>query len=201
MASIIALQTAALEEVHGAFRSLPESSRDAVLERVREGRLQVRVVEGHVSHAKIFLLSDGPRGDRCVLTGSAYRALAEAPVRWPREDALAAFEGELHAVREHIARLAGEVSATPPGLVYALPGRPGCESTPDPASGRCRPGQGARSARALRGPAPVDSPHRADPWPPEGPSPRALRSRSMRAPRPHACQSHKPVSQPRTNRR
>ena len=71
MASIIALQTAALEEVHGAFRSLPESSRDAVLERVREGRLQVRVVEGHVSHAKIFLLSDGPGGDQCVLTGSA----------------------------------------------------------------------------------------------------------------------------------
>ena len=66
-----------------------------------------------------------------------YRALAEAPVRWPREDALAAFEGELHAVREHIARLAGEVSATAPGLVYALPGRPGRESAPEPASGRC----------------------------------------------------------------
>ena len=29
------------------------------------------LVEGHVSHAKIFLLSDGPEGDRCVLTGSA----------------------------------------------------------------------------------------------------------------------------------
>ena len=66
-----------------------------------------------------------------------YRALAEASVSPPREDALAAFEGELHAVREHIARLAGEVSATAPGLVYALPGRPGCESAPEPASGRC----------------------------------------------------------------
>ena len=66
-----------------------------------------------------------------------YHALAEASVSPPCEDALAAFEGELHAVREHIARLAGELSATPPGLVYALPGRPGCESAPDPASGRC----------------------------------------------------------------
>ena len=71
VASIIALQTAALEEVHGVLRDLPASSRDDVLERVRDGRLQVRVVEGHVSHAKIFLLSDGPDGERCVLTGSA----------------------------------------------------------------------------------------------------------------------------------
>ena len=71
VASIIALQTAAVEEVHSAFRGLPASSRSDILKRVQEGRLHVRVVEGHVSHAKIFLLSDGPEGDRCVLTGSA----------------------------------------------------------------------------------------------------------------------------------
>ena len=41
VASIIALQTAALEEVHGVLRDLPASRRDAVLERVRDGRLQV----------------------------------------------------------------------------------------------------------------------------------------------------------------
>ena len=64
VASIIALQTAAVEEVHSAFRGLPASSRDDVLKRVQEGRLHVRVVEGHVSHAKIFLLSDGPDGDQ-----------------------------------------------------------------------------------------------------------------------------------------
>ena len=71
VASIIALQTAALEEVYGVLRGLPASSRDDVLERLRDGRLQVRVVEGHVSHAKIFLLSDGTGGERCGLTGSA----------------------------------------------------------------------------------------------------------------------------------
>ena len=108
MASIIALQTAALEEVHGAFRSLPESSRDAVLERVREGRLQVRVVEGHVSHAKIFLLSDGPGGDRCVLTGSANFSTSallgdqhEVLIRFRDERAWEHFEREYLKVRDH----------------------------------------------------------------------------------------------------
>ena len=71
VASIIALQTAALEEIYGVLRGLPASSRDDVLERLRDGRLQVRVVEGHVSHAKIFLLSDGTGGERCGLTCSA----------------------------------------------------------------------------------------------------------------------------------
>ena len=70
IASIIALQTAAIEEVHGVLRGLPALSRDDVLARVRDRRLQVRVVEGHVSHANIFLLSDGPDGDWCVLPGS-----------------------------------------------------------------------------------------------------------------------------------
>ena len=55
LAAIIALQTAAMEEVESVLRGLPTSRRD----------------KGHVSHAKIFLLSDGPGGDRCVLTGSA----------------------------------------------------------------------------------------------------------------------------------
>ena len=108
MASIIALQTAALEEVHGAFRSLPESSREAVLERVREGRLQVRVVEGHVSHAKIFLLSDGPGGERCVLTGSANFSTSallgdqhEVLIRFRDERAWEHFEREYLKVRDH----------------------------------------------------------------------------------------------------
>ena len=108
MASIIALQTAAQEEVHGAFRSLPESSREAVLERVREGRLQVRVVEGHVSHAKIFLLSDGSGGDRCVLTGSANFSTSallgdqhEVLIRFRDERAWEHFEREYLKVRDH----------------------------------------------------------------------------------------------------
>ena len=108
MASIIALQTAALEEVHGAFRGLSESSRDAVLERVREGRLQVRVVEGHVSHAKIFLLSEGPEGERCVLTGSANFSTAallgdqhEVLIRFRDERAWEHFEREYRNVRDH----------------------------------------------------------------------------------------------------
>ena len=54
MAAIIALQTAAMEDVRSALRGLFAPRRDEVLLRVREGRLHVRVVEGHVSHAKIF---------------------------------------------------------------------------------------------------------------------------------------------------
>ena len=91
VASIIALQTAAMEDVRGALRDLPASSRDVVRKRVEEGRLRVRVVEGHVSHAKIFLLSDGPDGDRCVLTGSANFSTSallgdqhEVLIRFPR---------------------------------------------------------------------------------------------------------------------
>ena len=60
VASIFALQTAAMEDVRGALQDLPASSRDAVRQRVEEGRLRVRVVEGHVSHAKILgLISNG----------------------------------------------------------------------------------------------------------------------------------------------
>ena len=69
----------------------------------------------------------------------AYHALAEDPVECPHEDALAAFEHELHAVRAQIARLAGEVSATPPGLVYALPRPSGDKRTANPTRARGTP--------------------------------------------------------------
>ena len=108
VASIIALQTAAIEDVRGALRDLPASSRDVVRKRVEEGRLGVRVVEGHVSHAKIFLLSDGPDGDRCVLTGSAnFSASAllgdqhEVLIRFRDDVAWEHFEGQYLEVREH----------------------------------------------------------------------------------------------------
>ena len=108
VASIIALQTAAMEDVRDALRSLPASSRDLVRKRVEEGRLRVRVVEGHVSHAKIFLLSDGPDGDRCVLTGSAnFSASAllgdqhEVLIRFRDDVAWGHFEGQYLEVREH----------------------------------------------------------------------------------------------------
>ena len=73
VASIIALQTITMEDIHGAPRGVPASSRDAARRRIEEGRLRLRVraVEGHVSHAKILLLSDDPDGERCVLTDSA----------------------------------------------------------------------------------------------------------------------------------
>ena len=108
VASIIALQTAAVEEVHSAFRGLPASSRDDILKRVQEGRLHVRVVEGHVSHAKIFLLSDGPDGDRCVLTGSANFSTSallgdqhEVLIRFRDDRAWEHFERQYLDVREH----------------------------------------------------------------------------------------------------
>ena len=108
VASIIALQTAAIEEVHSAIRGLPAASRDDILERVQEGRLQVRVVEDHVSHAKIFLLSDGPEGDRCVLTGSANFSTSallgeqhEVLIRFRDDRAWEHFERQYLEVREH----------------------------------------------------------------------------------------------------
>ena len=108
VASIIALQTAAVEDARGALRGLPASSRDAVRKRVEEGRLRVRVVEGHVSHAKIFLLSDGPDGERCVLTGSAnFSASAllgdqhEVLIRFADDVAWEHFEGQYLEVRDH----------------------------------------------------------------------------------------------------
>ena len=108
MAAIIALQTAAMQDVRGALRGLSAPQRDQVLRRVREGRLQVRVVEGHVSHAKIFLLSEGPDGDRCVLTGSANFSTSallgdqhEVLIRFRDDRAWEHFEGQYLEVRDH----------------------------------------------------------------------------------------------------
>ena len=108
MAAIVALQTAAMEDVRGALRGLSAPQRDEVLQRVREGRLEVRVVEGHVSHAKIFLLSEGPDGDRCVLTGSANFSTSallgdqhEVLIRFRDDRAWEHFEGQYLEVRDH----------------------------------------------------------------------------------------------------
>ena len=108
MAAIIALQTAAMEDVRSALRGLFAPRRDEVLLRVREGRLHVRVVEGHVSHAKIFLLSEGSEGDRCVLTGSANFSTSallgdqhEVLIRFRDDKAWEHFEGQYLEVRDH----------------------------------------------------------------------------------------------------
>ena len=141
MASVIALQTATMEEVHGAFQGLAESSRSSVLQRVREGRLHVRVVEGHVSHAKIFLLSDGAGGARCVLTGSAnFSATAllgdqhEILIRFRDDRAWEHFEQQYLEVRNHasaevpVAELVGqrldpEQGLSPDAAPVLAPGR------------------------------------------------------------------------------
>ena len=108
LADIIALQTAAMEDVRSALRDLSGSQRGEVLERVRDGRLHVRVVEGHASHAKIFLLSDGPDGGRCVLTGSANFSTPallgeqhEVLIRFCDDRAWEHFEGQYLEVRDH----------------------------------------------------------------------------------------------------
>ena len=108
MASIIALQTAAMEEVHNVVHGLTPSDREEVLKRVLEGRLHVRVVEGHVSHAKIFLLSEGPDDDRCVLTGSANFSTSallgdqhEVLIRFRDDQAWDHFESQYLEVRDH----------------------------------------------------------------------------------------------------
>ena len=148
MASIIALQTAALEEVHGAFRGLSTSSRDAVLERVREGRLQVRVVEGHVSHAKIFLLSDGPGGDRCVLTGSANFSTSallgdqhEVLIRFRDERAWEHFDREYLNVRDHTS------AEVPIAQLVERRARARCRT--GPRAGAWRAGDTARASRRV----------------------------------------------------
>ncbi len=108
LAAIVALQTTTIGEVHRAIRGLSPSRHAAVLKRIREGRLQVRVVEGHVSHAKIYLLSDGPNGERCVLTGSANFSAAallgdqhEVLIRFRDDRAWEHFEGQYREVRNH----------------------------------------------------------------------------------------------------
>ena len=108
LAAIIALQTATMEEVESVLRGLPISRRDDMLKRVQNGRLHVRVVEGHVSHAKIFLLSDGPEGDRCVLTGSVNFSTSallgdqhEVLIRFRDDRAWDHFEGQYLNIRDH----------------------------------------------------------------------------------------------------
>ena len=108
MAAIVVLQTATMKDIRSALLGLSAQRREAILKRVREGRLQVRVVEGHVSHAKIFLLSDGPEGDRCVLTGSANFSTSallgdqhEVLIRFRDDRAWDHFEGQYLEVRNH----------------------------------------------------------------------------------------------------
>ncbi len=108
MAALIALQTVAMEDVRKALQSLSAPRQEEILGRVRDGRLQVRVVEGHVSHAKIFLLSDGPEGGRSVLTGSANFSTSallgdqhEVLMRFNDDFAWDHFEGQYRRVRDH----------------------------------------------------------------------------------------------------
>ena len=141
LAAIVALQSVELEDVRRAVLGLSAERCEAMLGRVQEGRLQVRVVEGHVSHAKIFLLSDGPEGERCVLTGSANFSTSallgdqhEVLIRFRDECAWDHFEGQYLEVRNHssaeveIASLVGDrldpVGEIPPGAAPVLdPGR------------------------------------------------------------------------------
>ena len=144
MAAIIALQTAAMEDVRSALRGLSAPRRDEVLLRVREGRLQVRVVEGHVSHAKIFLLSEGPDGDRCVLTGSANFSTSallgdqhEVLIRFRDDRAWEHFEGQYLQVRDH-------ASAEVPIASLAEDRVDPAEEVPPEAAPVLAPGRGAK---------------------------------------------------------
>ncbi len=108
MAAVVAHQTVAMEDVRDALRTLSVECREKVLERVRDGRLQVRVVEGHISHAKIYLLSEGPNGGRAVLTGSANFSTTamlgdqhEVLMRFTDEIAWGHFEDQYRRVRDH----------------------------------------------------------------------------------------------------
>ncbi len=108
MAVLVALQTVAMEDVRKALQSVSASRREEILGRIRDGRLQVRVVEGQVSHAKIFLLSDGPDGVRSVLAGSANFSTPallgdqhEVLMRFDDDLAWEHFEGQYRRVRDH----------------------------------------------------------------------------------------------------
>ena len=108
MAALIAVQAVAMEDVGEALRALSETRREDVLGRIRDGRLQIRVVEGHVSHAKIFLLSEGPEEGRAVLTGSANFSTSaligdqhEVLTRFSDDFAWEHFEGQYLKVRDH----------------------------------------------------------------------------------------------------
>ena len=144
MAAIIALQTAAMEDVRVALRGLSSKRRDEILKRVQDGRLRVRVVEGHVSHAKIFLLSEGPDGDRCVLTGSANFSTSallgdqhEVLIRFRDDRAWEHFEGQYLEVRDH-------ASAEVPIASLAEDRVDPAEEVPPEAAPVLAPGRGAQ---------------------------------------------------------
>ena len=144
MAAIIALQTAAMEDVRVALRGLSSKRRDEILKRVQDGRLRVRVVEGHVSHAKIFLLSEGPDGDRCVLTGSANFSTSallgdqhEVLIRFRDDRAWEHFEGQYLEVRDH-------ASAEVPIASLAEDRLDPAEEVPPEAAPVLSPGRGAQ---------------------------------------------------------
>lgn len=71
IADVVALQTILQEDLQHTFHSFSRPLQEQITRRIESGQLQFRLINGHVSHAKIFLLSDGPGGDRCALLGSA----------------------------------------------------------------------------------------------------------------------------------
>ena len=71
IADLLAIQTLLQQDLQDTFHAFSGPLQEQIAQRIESGQLQFRLISGHLSHAKIFLLSDGPDGDRCALLGSA----------------------------------------------------------------------------------------------------------------------------------
>ena len=71
IAHILAAQTEIQRDLQGTLQAFSKTAKDRLVQRIDSGQLRFRLMNGHISHAKVFLLSDGPGGDRCALLGSA----------------------------------------------------------------------------------------------------------------------------------
>ena len=71
LADILAIQTQLQKDLLNTFLTFSNPTQEQIAKRIETKQLHFRVISKHQSHAKIFLLSDGPDGDRCALLGSA----------------------------------------------------------------------------------------------------------------------------------
>ena len=107
LAGAFAHQAAVAHAIRTAGTELEDDERDALRQRINDGRLQLHVVRGHVAHTKLFLASESAEAPNMALAGSAnLSAMAllghqdELLFSFEDPQALQALESEYDRIRE-----------------------------------------------------------------------------------------------------
>ena len=134
LADAFAHQAAVAQAARTAMTELGDDERDALRARIDSGQLQLRVVRGHVSHAKLYLASDSATAQDLAIVGSANLSATallgrqdELMVGFHDQQAWDDLEAEYERIRAtasddmDLARLIEAPSQTPPSDPGGIP--------------------------------------------------------------------------------